>query len=269
MPPPRWARAASGMRKAAVSRVARRIGVISSFANGRRRRNRLRDPRASQVVRRRPATTTLRPSGPSCRRHRAAAPSRRAASAGGRAASKPERSPRARTFAPGPGDHRGVVGAQPQRRREEGERPPLAARASSAARMAPLAATPPATQRVVAPRVGSAKAAIARPAFSASASATAAWNEAQRSARSARVRPPCAATSLSRRRGAPRSSAPRSSCRSPCGRAAGAGGRSAQGRPRPPRAPPPARPDSRGRGCLAILSKASPGASSMVPPRRG
>ena len=136
---------------------------------------------------------------PSCPRP-ASAP--RFASSGqrGRAAEFRRPRPASSSDMRGPGDHRRVVGAEPQRRRHEndpaGSRPPPPAprgarhcRPRRRPRRRPVTRSP-------APPAHSARAAPFRPCTSR----TAAWNPAHRSARSRRRSPPSAATSTSRAR---------------------------------------------------------------------
>ena len=140
--------------------------------------------------------------------------------------------------------------------------PAWRATASSPARMVALAATPPATASV-----GTGCAASARRVFSDSTSATARWKAAQMSARSARRRPPCAATAASRAR----STAvfrPEKLMSKPGRSSNGRGSGTREGSPdaaSTSTAGPPGWPRPR---IFATLSNASPGASSMVPPRR-
>ena len=80
-----------------------------------------------------------------------------------------------------PGDHRGIVGAQLRRRRDQQRAAPPASRRPAGARIAWLAATPPATTSALGLPMPAWN--CARPARSRSTitSPTAAWNEAQRS----------------------------------------------------------------------------------------
>ena len=149
-----------------------------------------------------PAPRTAITPWPPCGRLPASArPRRRAASAAGRAGSRSSGPADRHALGRRPGDDRAVVGAERQRRRQE--RGPLRRRRPRKAhggcsRSRPRRPPPPAPAGCRDARRGRPcrRAAV----FSASVSATAAWKPAQRSARSARVIPPCASTSRSRAR---------------------------------------------------------------------
>jgi hypothetical protein len=203
---------------------------------------------------------------PSCRSRPAARRCCRAASAAGRTASCRGVRPAASNSPPGIGDHRGIVGAQPQRRRGEGaagplRRPPRARRAGHVRRH-PAGdgerRVPPGSPRGRAPRasglfrqhvahrrlepgaeIGAVLRASARPAPPPAHRAGAA-----RGLQPGKRQVAAGAVQQRARKGEPRRVAV--ACRRLHRRAARL--RQAQQR--------------------AVLSKASPGASSMVPPRR-